>query len=78
MSALQAGFESKLGCRLSEVGSALSECSSLAELRISHNALTSLPQDLIKNSRLKIIEVGANQIADFQQVQVTSLCNFPY
>lgn len=65
-----------LGCRLSDVGSALSECSSLAELRVSHNALASLPQDLSRNPRLKIIEAGGNQIANFQQIQVSVPCNF--
>ena len=58
--------------RMSQLGSALSNCSSLAELRVSHNALRGLPIDLSRNLRLKIIEAGANQIADFQQVQVNS------
>lgn len=58
-------------CRLSDVGSALSECSSLTELRVSHNTLASLPQDLSRNPRLKIIEAGGNQIANFQQIQVS-------
>ena len=69
-----AGCESQLGHRLSDVGSALSECTSLAELRVSHNTLASLPQDLSSNPRLKIIEAAANQIAKFQDIQVS----FPY
>lgn len=57
--------------RLQQLGSALSECSSLAELRVSHNALQSLPQELSRNKRLKIIEAGANQIDNFEEVQVS-------
>lgn len=58
--------------RLQQLGSALSDCSSLAELRVSHNALQSLPQELSRNKRLKIIEAGANQIDNFEEVQVLS------
>ncbi|KAL0046726.1 hypothetical protein WJX82_008424 [Trebouxia sp. C0006] len=58
--------------KLQQLGSALSECSSLAELRVSHNALQSLPQELSRNKRLKIIEAGANQIDNFEEVQVLS------
>ncbi|KAL0036903.1 hypothetical protein WJX77_004420 [Trebouxia sp. C0004] len=58
--------------RLQQLGSALSECSSLAELRVSHNAVQSLPQELSRNRRLKIIEAGANQIGNFEEVQVLS------
>jgi hypothetical protein len=61
-----------LVCRLQQLGSALSECSSLAELRVSHNALQSLPQELSRNKRLKIIEAGANQIDNFEEVQVST------
>ena len=57
-------------CRLRELGSALAECSSLAELRMRQDALQKLPQELSSNKRLKIIEAGANEIAAFQQVQV--------
>ena len=57
-------------CRLQQLGLGLSECSSLAELRVSHNSLQSLPQALSSNKRLKIIEAGANQIDDFDDIQV--------
>ena len=63
--------------RLQQLGSALSECSSLAELRVSHNALQSLPQELSRNKRLKIIEAGANQIDNFKEVQVSTLILCP-
>ena len=58
--------------RLQQLGSALNECSSLAELQVSHNALQSLPQELSRNKLLKIIEAGANQINNFEKVQVST------
>ena len=57
-------------CRLKHLGTALSECQSLAELRVSNNALQSLPAELSSNKRLKIIEAGSNNIMDITQVQV--------
>ena len=70
--ALEVHEQIMLVCRLQQLGSALSECSSLAELRVSHNALQSLPQELSRNKRLKIIEAGANQIDNFEDVQVST------
>ena len=57
--------------RLKQLGSALSEASSLAELRVSYNELSSLPQELARNVRLKIVEVGNNPISAFTEIQVS-------
>ena len=60
-------------CRLKQLSTALSEASSLAELRASYNQLTGLPQCLAKNVRLKIVEVGNNPISDFNDIKVGSI-----
>ena len=60
-------------CRLKQLGTALSEASSLAELRASYNQLTGLPRSLAKNVRLKIVEVGNNPISDFDDIKVGSV-----
>jgi len=45
-------------------------CEALQELRLNHNQLTSLPEELASNSRLKILDVGGNAIASFDDIQV--------
>ena len=57
-------------CRLKHLGTALRECQSLAELRVSNNALQSLPAELSSNKRLKIVEAGSNNVMDIKEVQV--------
>ena len=59
--------------RLKQLGSALSEASSLAELRVSYNELSSLPQELARNVRLKIVEVGNNPISAFPDIKVSRI-----
>lgn len=48
----------------------LKGCASLAELRLGHNELTALPEALSSCSRLKIVDLGSNRIADIDSVQV--------
>ena len=48
----------------------LKGCASLAELRLGHNDLTTLPAALSSCSRLKILDLGSNRIADIQSTQV--------
>ena len=48
----------------------LQGCPSLAELRLGHNELTRLPAALSSCSRLKIVDLGSNHIADVRSMQV--------
>ncbi len=48
-------------------------CAALAELRLSHNDLTTLPAALSSCSKLKIVDLGSTRIADVESVQVRTL-----
>ena len=45
-------------------------CEELAELRLNHNRLAALPGDLARNQKLRIVELGGNPIASFDDIQV--------
>jgi len=55
---------------LSDLGSALKNCTRLQELRLNHCHLTHLPSCLEANSKLRIIEVGGNQISTHNEISV--------
>ena len=48
----------------------LDGCSALAELRLGHNELTSLPLELGACTRLKILDLGANRIRSLEDIKV--------
>ena len=47
------------------------DCSSLAELRVGHNDLAGLPQELSSNTRLRMLDAGSNRISSETAVMVS-------
>ena len=47
------------------------DCNSLAELRVSHNELVGLPQELSSNTRLRMLDAGSNRIPNETAVMVS-------
>ncbi len=47
------------------------DCSSLAELRVRHNELEGLPQELSSNTRLRMLDAGANRMSSENAVMVS-------
>ncbi|EFN57386.1 hypothetical protein CHLNCDRAFT_50903 [Chlorella variabilis] len=65
----------KLSCshnQLQELGAALKGCPMLTELRLNHNQIHALPAELASNTRLRILDIGGNPIASFDDIQVLS------
>lgn len=42
----------------------------LTELRLNHNQIHALPAELASNTRLRILDIGGNPIASFDDIQV--------
>lgn len=45
-------------------------CPMLTELRLNHNQIHALPAELASNTRLRILDIGGNPIASFDDIQV--------
>eukprot|EP00241_Pyramimonas_parkeae_P005423 CAMPEP_0114259696 /NCGR_PEP_ID=MMETSP0058-20121206/20037_1 /TAXON_ID=36894 /ORGANISM="Pyramimonas parkeae, CCMP726" /LENGTH=356 /DNA_ID=CAMNT_0001374773 /DNA_START=28 /DNA_END=1098 /DNA_ORIENTATION=- len=65
--------------KLRVLGPALKKCYSLTELRLSHNRIKSLPEELLHNPRLRILDAGGNLFSSWKDVealrQLPSLSN---
>ncbi|OAE22671.1 hypothetical protein AXG93_2675s1040 [Marchantia polymorpha subsp. ruderalis] len=63
-------FASKLMSLKKVIGSALKRCATIEELRLAHNQLSSLPQELERNGRLTILDLGTNYFKSWSDLQV--------
>lgn len=59
-------------CRLQTIGSSLTSCTELKELRLAHNEIKILPVELSHNSKLQNLDVGNNLISKWSDLKVLS------
>ncbi|CAL0332146.1 unnamed protein product [Lupinus luteus] len=63
-------------CQLQGIDSSLKSCVELREVRLGHNEIKSLPDELIHNSKLQNLDLGNNVITKWSELKVlTSLTN---
>ncbi|KAL2623293.1 hypothetical protein R1flu_003498 [Riccia fluitans] len=63
-------------CQVQLIGTALKRCVTVEELRLAHNQLTTLPQELERNGRLTILDLGTNHIKSWSDVQILETLHY--
>ncbi|CAI8592851.1 unnamed protein product [Vicia faba] len=56
--------------KLQGIDTSLKSCVELTELRLAHNDIKSLPEELVHNSKLQNIDLGSNVIGRWSEVKV--------
>ncbi|KAG0569496.1 hypothetical protein KC19_6G094600 [Ceratodon purpureus] len=57
-------------CKIQILGASLKRCVALEELRLAHNQLSELPKEIERNGRLRILDLGSNNLQNWQSLQV--------
>lgn len=59
-------------CQIETIGSSLVSCADLKEARFSHNKIITLPNELLRNVKLQILDLGNNLIENWSDLKVLS------
>ncbi|KAK7324848.1 hypothetical protein VNO77_28727 [Canavalia gladiata] len=60
-------------CQLQGIDMSLKSCVELSELRLAHNEIKSLPDELMHNSKLRNLDLGNNVITRWSELKVLKL-----
>ncbi|XP_074289478.1 uncharacterized protein LOC141614628 [Silene latifolia] len=59
-------------CQLEAIDTSIKACTELEQLRLSHNDITTLPEELSHNKKLQILDIGNNMLSRWSDIEALS------